>query len=280
MAHFVLDLTASVATVLALGWLFQTSANEYALRNVLITQNEIYVAISRFTPANLLFSYAHTAAQEVRGLVLGYDVADNFSAIMRAGLLAVGQLVLELAIAVPRTLFELYQETSGTAAWIVLAGFGMAASAVSTTLLTARVSVWRLLLAAAMCPLAISVVFLGLQGFMVLMLSAFFWLTTLAPYAVACPVLCTLVLGGDAQRRTWCGRVSGTPRAADAGTAGVAPPPSASRPRDRRPYPLRGQRRLVHLRTQRRKCIAHGIGDRCCRRDRTTLAHALHAVFG
>jgi hypothetical protein len=27
---------------------------------------------------------------------------------------------------------------------------------------------------------------------MVLMLSAFFWLTTLAPYAVACPVLCTL----------------------------------------------------------------------------------------
>ena len=33
---------------------------------------------------------------------------------------------------------------------------------------------------------------MALQGFMVLMLDAFFWFTTLAPYTVACPVLCTL----------------------------------------------------------------------------------------
>jgi hypothetical protein len=35
-------------------------------------------------------------------------------------------------------------------------------------------------------------VFLVLQGFMVLLPEAFFWFTSLAPYTVACPVICTL----------------------------------------------------------------------------------------
>jgi len=68
----------------------------------------------------------------------------------------------------------------------------MAIGTVFTALLAGRRSVWRLLLAIAVTPLAISVLFMILQAFMVLMLDAFFWLTWLAPYTVACPVLCTL----------------------------------------------------------------------------------------
>jgi hypothetical protein len=36
------------------------------------------------------------------------------------------------------------------------------------------------------------VLFTMLQAFMVLMLSGFFRLTALAPYAIACPVLCAI----------------------------------------------------------------------------------------
>jgi hypothetical protein len=86
---------------------------------------------------------------------------------------------------------DLYHETSGTAAWIVLAGFGVAVGSVFTAMLAKRPSVFRLLLATVLTPFAISAVFVGLQGFMIAMLDAFYWFTSLAPYTVACPVLCT-----------------------------------------------------------------------------------------
>lgn len=192
IAHYIMDLAASVFLVLALGWLFQASASEFYLRNALVTQNEIYVAISRFTPDKLVVSYADTVQHMIRNLAFGYDPGESFSDIMRDALTTVGEMLADLLYAVPSTIIELYHETSGTAAWIVLAGFGMAGGTVFTALLAAQASVWRLLLAVVISPLAISVVFLALQGFMVLMLDAFFWFTWLAPYTVACPVLCTL----------------------------------------------------------------------------------------
>lgn len=66
------------------------------------------------------------------------------------------------------------------------------AGSVFALLLASRPSLPRLLLVSALSPIAVSVVFLALQGFMVLMLDAFVWFTALAPYAVACPVICTL----------------------------------------------------------------------------------------
>jgi hypothetical protein len=192
MAHFAVDLAATIGAVLALGWLFQASANEYALRNALVTQNEIYVAISRFTPENLLFSYIYAAGHAVRGQIFTYGPSAGLSDILMAALIAICQMVVNLAFAVPRTLSGLYQETSGIAAWIVLAGFGFSAATVIISMFWARASIWRLLVGAAISPVAISVVFLALQGFMVLMLDAFFWFTSLAPYTVACPVVCTL----------------------------------------------------------------------------------------
>jgi hypothetical protein len=111
---------------------------------------------------------------------------------VRQAVVSTAMLALNLILAVPLTLAELYQETSGLAGWIVLIGFGMVAAILFAALVYARTSPWRLLRAMALVPLAVSLVFMALQGFMVLMLDAFFWFTTLAPYTVACPVLCTL----------------------------------------------------------------------------------------
>lgn len=192
VTHYLLDLAASVSIVLIIGWLIEASASETYLRDALVTQNEVYVAIGRFTPRNLVFSYFATVHQMIQGLPVGVDATDGLGSAVRQAFAMIGELVLNLIAAMPRTLLELYQETSGAAAWIVLAGFGIAGGTVITALLHARTSLWRLPLVIALCPLAISVVFLVLQGFMVLMLDAFFWFTTLAPYTVACPVLCTL----------------------------------------------------------------------------------------
>jgi len=192
MAHYTTDLVASVCVALLIGWLVQSSASDLYLRNALVTQNEVYVAISRFTPRNLAPTYTAALEQMSRNLAFGYPAAGGFSAAIEQALITVLQLMVGICLAVPRTLLSLYQQASGPAAWTVLAGFGMAIGTVFTALLANRRSVWRLLLAIAVTPLAISVLFMILQAFMVLMLDAFFWLTWLAPYTVACPVLCTL----------------------------------------------------------------------------------------
>ena len=70
MTHYLMDLAASVVVVLAVGWFVQASASEFYVRDALITQNEVYVAISRFTPHNLLARYGATVqhlAQGIRG---------------------------------------------------------------------------------------------------------------------------------------------------------------------------------------------------------------------
>lgn len=192
MAHYFLDLLTSMAAVLALGWFIEASASNAYLRDAIVTQNEIYVAITRFTPHNLALSYAHTVDEMTRSLMLGSQISESFIDVIGQTFATAGQFLLYLALAVPRTNMELYHETSGTAAWIVLAGFGVAVGSVFTAMLATRASVFRLLFATALTPFAISVVFVALQGFMIAMLDTFYWFTSLAPFTVACPVLCTV----------------------------------------------------------------------------------------
>ena len=192
IAHYIIDLMASVCLVLALGWFFEASASDQYLHDVLITQNDVYVAISRFTPGNLLTSYATTIDQMTRGLLFGFSPVDGFNAAVVQSFVTIGQLVLDIGLAAPATMIELYHETTGLAAQIVLAGFATAIGSVVVWLMAAKISFSRLLLASALSPIAVSVVFLALQGFMMLMLEAFFRFTSLAPYAVVCPVVCTL----------------------------------------------------------------------------------------
>lgn len=83
---------------------------------------------------------------------------------IRQALATVGQFLSDLLLAVPRTIIDLHHETSGPAAWIVLAGFGGAVGSVFAAMLATRTSVFRLLLATALSPFAISVLFVALQG--------------------------------------------------------------------------------------------------------------------
>ncbi|MEJ0017431.1 MAG: hypothetical protein WDN25_12850 [Acetobacteraceae bacterium] len=190
--HYIIDLVVSVSLVLLVGWMFQASVGDRSLRDALITQNDLYVAISRFTPHNLLLSYAAAIDQAARSVVFYPSSHDSLgSAIGQAAATALHMTVL-LVLAIPRTVIAIYQETSGVAGWVVLAGLGGTVGTVLGLLLVARVSLWRLLLACLLMPFAIPVVFMMLQAFMVLMLDAFFWITALSPFAVACPVLCTL----------------------------------------------------------------------------------------
>src|SRR5579863_4917266 len=135
LAHYILDLLASMAAVLALGWFIEASASNAYVRDAIVTQNEIYVAISRFTPHNMALSYVHTVDEMTRSLPFGSQTGQNFTDAIRQALVMVGQFLLELALAVPHTMMDLYCETSGTAAWIVLAGFGVALASVFAAML-------------------------------------------------------------------------------------------------------------------------------------------------
>ena len=192
LAFFLTDLIASVAVVLILGWLIQASASDDYLRNAMVAQNDIYVSISRFTPQNLAMSYLGVLGGMNRNVVLGYDFGARYTDAIQGALVAVATIIVNTVRAVPDTIIELYHQTSGPAAWIVLGGFGVGLGGAFAVLLRTRASPWRLLLATAVSPLAISVVFVGLQGFMVAILEMFYWFTPLAPYTVVCPVICTL----------------------------------------------------------------------------------------
>jgi len=192
LVHYLTDLVVSVLLVLALGWMFQSSADDLALRNALIAQNDIYRELSRLTPRNLFFDYLATLDRMMRNALFGYSRMEGLGGAIWQALLTIGELLLDLVLAVPRTLIGLYQETGGTAASIVLAAFGMAAGTVFTWLLRSKRLLARLALALVLTSVAISGVFLLLQAFMVMMLDTFFWFTALAPYTVVCPVLCTL----------------------------------------------------------------------------------------
>jgi hypothetical protein len=172
MTHYLMDLAASVVVVLAIGWFIQCSASEFYVRDALITQNEVYVTISRFTPHNLLASYGATVQRMAQGVAAAHDGSGNTADAVRQAVVSTAMLALNLILAVPLTLAELYQETSGLAAWIVLIGFGMVAAILFAALVYARTSPWRLLRAMALVPLAVSLMFMALQGFMVLMLDS------------------------------------------------------------------------------------------------------------
>jgi len=192
LAFFLTDLVASVALVLMLGWLIQTSASDDTLRNAMIAQNDIYVSISRFTPRNLAISYAGILREMNRNVMIRYDSSPDITAAIHAAVLAVATITVNAVRAVPDTIVELYGEASGLASWIVLVGFGVGLGGIYATLRATRASPWRLFLAAAVSPFAISAVFVVLQGFMIAMLGMFYWFTELAPYTVICPALCTL----------------------------------------------------------------------------------------
>ncbi len=192
LQHYLLDLSVCIFLVLTFGLIFQSSASEVSLHTALTTQNEIYTAIGQFTPYKLFTSYISNVDRMVSSEWYGYNSTEGFSAIMHHALGSVVALLLDLVVAAPRTLYTLYQNTSGTASIVVLAGFALAVATVFFVLLATETTTWRLLAAAAISPIAISVVFVVLQSFMLMMLNAFFWLTALAPYAVACPVICTL----------------------------------------------------------------------------------------
>ncbi len=192
LAHYTSDMIVSVLVVLTIGWFIETSASSAHLQDAVVTQNEIYVAISRFTPHNLARSYIDTVGRMNINLWYSYEIATDFAGAINRAVLMCGEIIVNVGVAVPDTLLQLYRETSGAAARIVLAGFGVALGTVFVALFSTRTSVWRLILACAISPLAISVLFLVLQGFMIAMLETFDWFTTLAPYTVACPILCTI----------------------------------------------------------------------------------------
>jgi hypothetical protein len=191
MGHYLTDLAVSIGIVLLVGWIFQASSGESGVQQASITQNEVYIALGHFTPLSVIADYTATMEDMRRTLNAGYS-AGGLSVAVAETFATIGWLLLNICLAAPRTLFELYRQTSGIAAWIVLAGFTAAISAVFGWLLAGRFTLWRVVLASAASPLVVSVVFMVLQGVMLMLMSSFYWLTVLAPYAVACPVLCTL----------------------------------------------------------------------------------------
>jgi hypothetical protein len=190
---FMTDLAASVVVVLVCGWLFQVSVNDVHLHNAMVGQDKVLVAIDRFIPQNLFASYVRTIGQAVGGVGSEIDIAAGYGTATGQALSWAGRFAAAVILAAPRTMLELYRETDGLAAGIVLGGFVVALCGVFLWLVTAgRLILFRIVLASVLSPLAVSLVFLLLQVFMVAMLDAFFWFTVLAPYTVACPVVCTL----------------------------------------------------------------------------------------
>jgi hypothetical protein len=192
MGHYLTDLVVSIAIVLIFGWIIQASTDDRYMEEALTTQSAIYVAISHLTPLNMFAEYAATVGAMKRSFDASFNLADGLLVDAGHTFATIGWLLLDIFLAAPLTMIQLYRETSGMAALIVLAGFIVAIGAVFAWLLTGKFAPWRLLLASVASPLVVSVVFLLLQGFMLVLLGAFFRFTVLAPYAVACPVICTL----------------------------------------------------------------------------------------
>ena len=190
---YLTDLVVTVGIVLVCGWVVQVSLNDIRLHDVLVGQDAVFAAINRFTPQHLFASYIQVIGQTARGLGEGVDISGGVGSSVSQALSLIGHAAVTVTLAAPRTLLELYQDSSGLAAGIVMAGFAVALGAVFLWLVAAgRVTLVRIVVASALSPIVVSMVFLLLQIFMVAMFDAFFWFTVLAPYAVACPVVCTL----------------------------------------------------------------------------------------
>src|SRR5579864_5227581 len=103
MAHFLTDLLMSVGLVLTVGWLLQLSAGDAYLRQAVITQNEMYVAMNRFTPGNLALNYYLTIDHMTRYMTVSHNPADGAPAAIVEAFFAVLRLLLSIGIAIPTT---------------------------------------------------------------------------------------------------------------------------------------------------------------------------------
>jgi hypothetical protein len=202
MARYLSDLLMSICLALTGGWLLQAAAGNIDLRDAMITHNGTYVAISRFTPANLVASYFDTVEHMTQHAPVSYHLADGVGAVIEQTVAMVVGLLLAICVGVPGTLIGLYQAASGIAGWVVLAGFGMAIGAVFHWLRAAKVTSRRLLVGLALVPLAISAIFIILQALMVLVLATCFWFASLAPFVVAAVVLCPAYWLASPRRRS------------------------------------------------------------------------------
>ncbi len=202
MARYLSDLLMSICLALAVGWLFQAATGHIHLRDAMITQNGTYVAISRFTPGNLVASYLDTVERMTQHAPASYRLADGVGAAIEHTVIMVAGLLLAICVGVPGTLIGLYLAASGIAGWVVLAGFGIAIGAVYHWLRATKITPRRLLVGLALIPLAISVMFIILQALMVVVLATCFWFASLAPFVVAGVVLCSAYWLASPQRRS------------------------------------------------------------------------------
>jgi hypothetical protein len=192
IGQYLTDLTVFLSIVLVISWTFQISSAGLYLHSKLTTQNDIYMAMSQFTPLNMLVSYASTMADMRRDLDSGIGSAGGLATASGQIFATIGWVMLDVCLVAPRTIIAIYRQTSGTGAWVVLAGFAMSIGAVLAWLLSGRVVVWRVLLASMASPLVVSAVFLALQSLCEMVLITYFLLATLAPYIIAVPVICAL----------------------------------------------------------------------------------------
>jgi hypothetical protein len=202
MARYLSDLLMSMCLALTVGWLFQAAIGNIHLRDAMITQNGMYVAMSRFTPGNLVASYVDTVEHMTQHAPVSYRLADGVGPVIEQTVAMVAGLLLAICFAIPGTLISLYRAAGGIAGWVVLAGFGMAIGAVCHWVRAAKVTPRRLLAGLALIPLAISAIFIILQALMVAVLATCFWFASLAPFVVAGVVLCSAYWLASPQRRS------------------------------------------------------------------------------
>ena len=184
MARYLSDLLMSICLALTVGWLFQAAIGNIHLRDAMITQNGTYVAISRFTPGNLVTSYLDTVEHMTQLVPVSYHLADGVGAVIEQTVVMVAGLLLAICVGVPATLIGLYRAAGGVAGWVVLAGFGIAIGAVFNWLRATKITSRRLLVGLALVPLAITVVFIILEALIVAVLATCFWFASLAPFMV------------------------------------------------------------------------------------------------
>ncbi len=189
---YLTDLAVSAGIVLLGFWLFRVLILSSPPLDRQVTLDPVYLALDRFTPKHLLSSYLDTVQLATSSLLHKAPAANGFAQGMAQAIATMLQLIQALVLGMPLTLMKLYREASGIAGWPVLAGFAMALGTLAGWLVTRRLSLLRLMLAAIASPFVIATVFLMLQLIMLAVFSIAPWLPKLAPYLAACPILCTL----------------------------------------------------------------------------------------
>jgi len=192
IGQYLTDLIVFLGIVLVISWMFQVSSARLYLHSTPMMQNDIYMAMRQFTPVNMLASYASTLVDMRRSMDSGVGSADGLATAAGQTFVTIGWVMLDICLIAPRTMIEFYRQTSGIAAWVVVAGFALSIGAVFAWLLSGRLVLWRILLASTVSPLVVSAVFLALQTLWELALTTSFLLATLGPYVIACPVICAL----------------------------------------------------------------------------------------